>query len=184
MDHLIILIGIGVKAMGFVLERFELRRLRAADAPAFRHIRLQALYKHPEAFGASWADENEFDEPHFAKRLESGYVIGGFSDQQTIVGTIGIKSSQAEKTRHIASIWGMYVSPSARSRGLGRLLLMAAISELEHSVKSIRLCVEANNGAAINLYESVGFRRWALEAEALKVGDTYHDEILMRLDVT
>jgi ribosomal protein S18 acetylase RimI-like enzyme len=57
------------------------------------------------------------------------------------------------------------------------------LAEFGPSVRSVRLCVEANNDPAIKLYESAGFKRWALEEEALKVGDTFHDEILMRLDV-
>lgn len=164
--------------------RFSLRRLRANDAAAFKVIRLQALFEHPEAFGASWEEENDQPEPLIADRLEGGYVIAGVSEEGTIVGTIGILRSTGQKTQHIASIWGMYVSPVARGKGLGRALLDAAVAEAGSLVKSVRLCVEANNDPAIKLYESAGFKRWALEAEALKVGDIFHDEILMRLDIS
>lgn len=165
------------------MERFELRRLRRDDASVFRHIRLQALREHPEAFGASWEEEQDQPETRIAERLESGLVIGGISEGGKIVGTIGISRSNGQKTRHIASIWGMYVSPAARGKGLARQLLNAAVVDLGPPIRSVRLCVEANNDPAIKLYESVGFTRWALEAEALKVGDKFHDEILMRLDL-
>lgn len=165
------------------MEHFELRRLRSLDASAFRQIRLQALREHPEAFGASWEEEQDQLETRIAERLENGHVIGGISDGEMIVGTIGISRSQGQKTQHIGSIWGMYVSPVARGKGLARQLLNAAVAEFGPSVRSVRLCVEANNEPAIKLYESVGFTRWALEAEALKVGDKFHDEILMRLDM-
>ena len=165
------------------MERFALRRLRSDDALAFRQIRLQALREHPEAFGASWEEEQDQPESRFAERLENGHVIGGISEGEMIVGTIGISRSQSQKTQHIGSIWGMYVSPAARGKGLARQLLNAAVAEAGPSVRSLRLCVEANNDPAIKLYESAGFKRWALEAEALKVGDIFHDEILMRLDV-
>lgn len=169
--------------MGIVLERFALRRLRSDDASAFRQVRLRALREHPEAFGASWEEEQDQPESRFAERLENGHVIGGISEGEMIVGTIGISRSKGQKTQHIGSIWGMYVSPAARGKGLARQLLNAAVAEFGPSVRSLRLCVEANNDPAIKLYESAGFKRWALEAEALKVGDTFHDEILMRLDV-
>jgi hypothetical protein len=34
-----------------------IRRLSAADAPAFRELRLDGLARHPEAFAASWIEE-------------------------------------------------------------------------------------------------------------------------------
>ena len=169
--------------MGIVLERFELRRLRRDDASAYRQIRLRALREHPEAFGASWEEEQVQPESRFAERLENGHVIGGISEGEIIVGTIGISRSHGQKTQHIGSIWGMYVSPTARGKDLARLLLNAAVAEVGPSIRSLRLCVEANNIPAIQLYESAGFKRWALEAEALKVGDVFHDEILMRLEM-
>lgn len=77
----------------------------------------------------------------------------------------------------------MYVSPMARGKGLARQLLVAILADVEPSVRSVRLGVEAGNEPAIRLYESVGFRQWALETEALRIGDAFHDEILMRLDL-
>ncbi|MDD1498996.1 GNAT family N-acetyltransferase [Agrobacterium sp. CNPSo 3708] len=165
------------------MEQIVLCRLNANDAAVFKKIRLQALLEHAEAFGASWEDENGQPESVVAERLESGHVIAGICEDGTMVGTIGIRHSKGQKTLHIASIWGMYVSPFARGMGLGRRLLDAALAEAGPLVKSVRLCVEANNTAAIKLYEAAGFKRWALEVEALKVGDVFYDEILMRLDI-
>lgn len=45
-----------------------------------------------------------------------------------------------------------------------------------------RLSVASSNRAAIRLYESFGFNAWAIDTEALKVGDVYHHETLMRRD--
>lgn len=164
------------------MPNYELRRLRSSDAAAFRALRLEALEKHPEAFGSSWEDEQQRSESRFAEWLEHGHVIGGLASDQTLAGMVGLSRPQAQKTRHTASIWGMYVSPAARGSGLARALLDAAVAAADPSVKSLRLSVEAENHAAIRLYEAAGFTRWALEREALKVGDVFHDEILMRLD--
>lgn len=76
----------------------------------------------------------------------------------------------------------MYVCPEGRGTGLSRSLMIAAIDEARRTCRSIRLTVVSSNAAAIRLYESLGFKAWAVDTEALKVGDIYHDEILMRLD--
>jgi ribosomal protein S18 acetylase RimI-like enzyme len=62
--------------------------------------------------------------------------------------------------------------------------MKAGVEEAKTTCRSIRLCVVSSNDAAIRLYESFGFSVWAKEVEALKVGDVYHDEILMRLDTS
>lgn len=75
------------------------------------------------------------------------------------------------------------MQPSARGKGLARLLLETVLGEVGTSLRSLRLSVESNNLPAIRLYESVGFTTWALEKEALKIGDVFHDEMLMRLEL-
>ncbi|WP_195909450.1 GNAT family N-acetyltransferase [Rhizobium tubonense] len=162
---------------------YKLRRLDRNDTSSFRDIRLEGLANHPEAFGASWEDEQNEPEARFADRLENGHVIGGFSKDGTLAGIIGISRSQGMKTQHIGSIWGMYVRQTARGTGLSRLLLAAAIDEVGTTLRSLRLCVVSSNAQAIRLYRSMGFEQWAVEAEALKVGDTYYDEVHMRLEI-
>lgn len=161
---------------------FEIRQLVRDDAQSFRDIRLEALSSHPEAFGSSFEDERDRPELHFADWLESGHILGGWTADGTLGGVIGLSRSTAAKTRHIAVIWGMYVRPSARGSGLSRGLISAAIDAGGSGVRSFRLGVVATNEPAIRLYKSLGFQQWAVEVEALKVGDVYHDELLMRLD--
>lgn len=164
------------------MTQFKLRRLRGDDAPSFREIRLEALVSHPEAFGASWEEEQSQSLASIADRLERGYVVGGISDAGVLTGIIGLSKSTSIKTQHIGSIWGMYVRPTARGSGLSRLLL-AAIIEVGSTLRSLRLCVVSSNQAAIRLYKSMGFEEWAVEVDALKVGEKYYNELLMRLEI-
>ncbi|MEX2743474.1 N-acetyltransferase family protein [Rhizobium mongolense] len=162
---------------------YKIRRLDRNDASSFREIRLEALANHPEAFGASWEEEQSQSEAHFADRLENGLVIGGLSNDGMLAGTIGVSKSKGIKTQHIGSIWGMYVRQTVRGTGLSRLLLSAAVDEVGTILRSLRLSVVSSNVPAIRLYKSLGFEEWAVEVEALKVGDIYYDEILMRLEL-
>lgn len=171
------------------LQVLNLRRLRASDASAFKDIRLEGLRLHPDAFGASFAEEQSQARERFADRLENGHVMAAVADD-AIAGVVGLACSRAEKTRHIGFIWGLYVCPSWRRSGVAKCLLEAVISDAVQihpqpwmsDLRSLRICVEANNRAAIDLYETLGFSAWAVEKQALLVGDHFHDEIHMRLD--
>jgi ribosomal protein S18 acetylase RimI-like enzyme len=107
-----------------------------------------------------------------------------------IVGIVGLACSRAEKTRHIGQIWGLYVRPFWRRSGVAKRLLEAAISDAMHmhtqawmsDIRSLRICAEANNKAAVELYKALGFTAWAVEKQALWVDDRFHDEVHMRLD--
>ncbi len=164
------------------MDSLSLRRLSGDDAPAYRDLRLEALRLEPQAFGSSWEEEAPRSMAEFATRLVDTHVIGALT-VAGLVGMVGLQRSNRVKTVHIGSIWGMYVRPAARGRGIGRRLLTAAIAEAGPEVRSLRLAVEAENLPARRLYESVGFVAWAREAEALRIGDTFHDEILMRLEI-
>lgn len=161
---------------------FEIRRLGADDASLFREIRLEGLRYHPEAFGASFEEEADQTEMQWQARLQASTVLGGFR-AGGVEGVAAVARHRAAKVQHIAFIWGMYVRPQARGTGLSRLLITRAIDQVKGTCRSIRLSVVSSNMSAIRLYESVGFKAWAIDAEALNVGSIYHDEVLMRLDI-
>lgn len=159
------------------------RRLSGEDAVTFRDIRLEGLRNHPAAFGASYEDEVALPLTLIAQRLSGGVVFGGFRGNQALEGVIGVMKGQSAKVRHIATIWGMFVRPPARGTGLAAQLLMAAIAEASRDCRSIRLSVVSTNEAARRLYRRAGFTEWAVDTAALFADGSFHDEILMRLDV-
>ena len=164
------------------MQQFSIRRLQRDDASIFTDIRLEGLALHPEAFGASYEEELNHTLTQVGDRIEGNVVIGGFANDGMLIGVAGVARSKGAKMRHIASIWGVYVRQQARGTGLSHSLMAAALEEARVNCRSIRLSVASSNVAGIRLYESFGFRTWAIDTEALKVGDTYYDEILMRLD--
>lgn len=160
-----------------------IRRIAGEDVVQFQDLRLEGLKSHPEAFGASYEDEAGLPLTVVSQRLSAGVVIGGFRDDGALEGMIGVMKGQREKVRHIATIWGMFVRPRARSTGLSSQLLKTAIAEASSDCRSIRLSVVSTNLAARRLYQRAGFSEWALDSASLFVNGTFHDEVLMRLDV-
>ncbi|WP_315703292.1 MULTISPECIES: GNAT family N-acetyltransferase [unclassified Bradyrhizobium] len=158
-----------------------IRRLRPDDANSFRAIRLEALTVNPEALGSTLALEDKLDVPWFASRLENSHVMGAFRDDE-LVGTAGFAVQQGQKHAHKGRLWGMYVRPSSRNIGVGRLLVSAVLDVAREKVELIQLTVVRDNRPARRLYESVGFVEFGMEPKASKLGEKYYDEAHMALD--
>lgn len=157
-----------------------IRRLLAADAEGYRSIRLAALADAPEAFGSDVATESASPVDAFANTLRSGYVAGAFAGER-LVAIAGFRALEREKTRHRGDIWGVYVAPDARGTGVGRRLMEHVLDYARTQVLQVHLAVTASNGAAVALYEHLGFIRYGTEPRALKVNGRYLDEHLMVL---
>src|ERR1700680_4258138 len=89
----------------------------------------------------------------YASRLRSGgaenFVFGAFDGSQ-LVGMTGFYRDALLKRRHIGHIWGVFVSPSARGKVLGRALLVEVIESAKAipGVRCIRLMVAVTQEAA------------------------------------
>jgi len=155
-----------------------IRRLSAAMRRDYRDIRLEALQRMPEAFGSTHEAEAERPIEAFEQRLASSVVCGAYRGEE-IVGMAGLARCSGPKERHKAFLWGMYVRADARGQGVGKALVEAIIVEAPNEVEQINLTVVQENMAARALYEQCGFAPYGVEPRALKVGDRYHDEMLM-----
>jgi len=162
------------------MTNFTIDRLTSADAAAFRDIRLEGLQRNPEAFGASLEDESGQPIEHFAGSLQNGMVFGAWSaTDRRLLAVMGLRIPTATKLRHKATLWGVYARPEARGLGVASALLDHVLTHAEPLVEGILLTVGAENHAAIRLYSRAGFTQYGLERRALKIGDIYHDEMLM-----
>lgn len=162
---------------------FSLRRLTAADAAAFREIRLEGLQRHADSFGADFDDERSQPLEWFAARVADHAVFGAYLNDGTLAGVAGLVVPSGAKMKHKGVLWGMYVRPAARGTGLASALLGHVIDHARAVVEDIRLEVSPHNSAAIALYEAAGFVVYARESRALKIGEDYHDSLFMTLSL-
>ena len=156
----------------------EIRRLTAADAPAFRAIRLEALAAHPADFGSDHADEAARPLAHFVAQLLDNHVLGLFRDG-ALAGIAAIEFHAKAKERHRAFLWGVYVRPAARGTGAAEALLRAAMEAAFARAVQIELGVRAGNAAAEGLYRRLGFTRYGVQPRINCVDGVFHDEALM-----
>jgi ribosomal protein S18 acetylase RimI-like enzyme len=155
-----------------------IRSLSAADAAAYREIRLEGLRLHPEAFASTFARESEQPLSWFEDRMVRGNLFGAFVGDE-LAGVAGWWRQDGPKVNHKATLWGMYVRPAARSLGLGRLLVEAVVNHASAQVEQLQLNVVSANEAALGLYLSLGFSEFGREMKALKHDGRYFDEVLM-----
>jgi ribosomal protein S18 acetylase RimI-like enzyme len=127
------------------------------------------------AFGASPKDcafrELAAVEAHLANPDRAVFAIVDPDQRVRLVAMAGIIRETRTKQRHRSSIWGVYVSPSHRGRGLGRAVVEACMHHARTwaGVDSVALSVSSEGTAARALYESLGFIAWGTEPDSLRV---------------
>lgn len=163
----------------------SIRILTVADAPAFLALRQQSLRDHPEAYHSA-AEEWDVPVSHAEARIAENLVFGGFSDGMLVgIVTLALSARTGRKLRHKVEIWNVYVDPAQRGTGLARRLMQAAIAEARRrGLAAIVLSVSADNLPAFRLYESLGFRVFGVEPDAMRLPDgRSFDDTLMQLDL-
>ncbi len=159
----------------------EVRLFTEADAQNLWDLRMLALQTDPWSFVDSPEELREIPVEDFAGRLRNhtpeNFIVGAFESQGP-VGMVGFYQEAPVKRRHKGWIWGVFVAPAARGRGIARALMNAAIERAKaiSGMRMILLTVSVNQPAPRNLYESLGFRSIGIEPQGLKIGTEHADE--------
>jgi ribosomal protein S18 acetylase RimI-like enzyme len=165
----------------------NIRKLTESDAESLWKLRLYALEMDPISFGESPEELQRTTVEEYASRLRSGntenFVFGAF-EGEALVAMTGFYREAAVKRHHKGWIWGVFVSPLARGKGVGRSLLVRVIetAKVLPGIRCILLTVTTTQDAATKLYQDLGFRSFGTEPHALIVGERSMDENHMILE--
>lgn len=156
----------------------QIRVLTDTDAAAYHAVRLRSLREHPEAFGASYEEEQGMPLTHVATLLTNPdvRVFGALKDAE-LVGIVAVVQNRRIKTRHRAMIAGMYVTPETRGRGVGRALVAAALDFARscEALEDVTLAVTVGNEAARYLYAQAGFTTYSVDPRYIRIDGSYYD---------
>ena len=155
-----------------------LRSLEPADQADYSALWNHGVVEQGDCFCSAPVDDSTPGIPTcFAP---DSFTLGAFLGGR-LIGITSLERERALKLRHKALISRMFVRPETEGSGVGKLLLREAIVRAEAlgDLRQIVLTVLATNERAQRLYASLGFRGFAREPAAVRIGDTFVDEIQM-----
>jgi ribosomal protein S18 acetylase RimI-like enzyme len=130
------------------------------NAMIFKEVRLRALQDTPSAFGSTYAKESQLTDEEWVQRATqwSGPTSTSYLAMEMAMpcGLVAGFLDREEATRtHLISMW---VSPTHRRLGVGRLLVESVLSwARDKQAMTLWLMVTCNNSVAIRFYEQLGF---------------------------
>lgn len=168
-----------------------IRRLTAADANAFRELRMQMCSDHPEAFGHTPEEVAELKDEKYLEWLTPSdvypekFILAAF-DNDRLLGTVGFRRHESFKERHRGWIWTVYVRPEGRGQGISKKLMQQVIDESRKidGLELLTLTVAVPQTAARTLYTALGFYTIGLNIHGYKLPDgryVDHEEMLLWL---
>jgi len=105
---------------------FDIHPVTRAEAAAWRELRLEALKNHPTVFMSSYEEAVKRDLAFFAERIPQpggADVLFGVYVADELCGCAGFGREPGEKEKHKGFMWGVYLRPNLRGRGVGEALV-------------------------------------------------------------
>jgi ribosomal protein S18 acetylase RimI-like enzyme len=162
----------------------EIRRLVVSDAAPYRALMLDGYASHPDAFTASVAERGPLPLAWWESRIDTECVLGAWHGDR-LVGVAGFVGEARPKTRHKATLYGMYVDAGFARRGIGERLVVAILDQAttQQPLRIIQLTVTDGNRSAQALYERCGFVAFGVEPYAITTDGGYAAKVHMWLDL-
>ena len=153
----------------------EIRPLTREDAAAWRALRIEMLRDSPASFHADLEQARaRSDEdwvraiPENGRDVTFGLFVGG-----ALVGSAGFYVQSPPKLAHKGMMWGVYVAPAHRRRGLAGALVRRVIA---HARSCVAVLQTGASAAGASVYRREGFVPYGFERDSVRVDGVSYDE--------
>lgn len=149
----------------------------------FSRIRLQALSTDPQVFGSNHEKESQLTEAEWRSRLRAeDNAIFLIYENENAVGITCVSIDREDPTRKTALLWGSWLAPSCRGRGLSEMMYRARIdwAKRQPTVEKIIVSHRASNLASKRANQKHGFVLTGKDEKTWNDGVT-EDEIFYEL---
>lgn len=143
------------------MSEITVRPLGEEDWQDYRAVRLEALRESPEAFVATAAEEEAFDEARWRERMRrSARLVAERGGAPVGVVSVGRASSEDEDEDGTAGeLFGLWVKPELRGTGIAtRLVNDGAAVARKRGQSHLYYWVGTDNGRAVAFASGMGFR--------------------------
>ena len=162
------------------MSEITVRPLGEEDWKQYRDIRLTALRESPEAFAATLDEEEAFDEDFWRLRMKRSDRLVAERDT-TPLGIVSVGAS-SDDNPHTTELFGLWVTPEARGRGVAPALVRAgATLARAQGQRQLAYWVGSDNGRAVAFASGFGFRPTAERRQMRVRSEDDEDEVAMVL---
>lgn len=167
-----------------------IRELNPNDAEEFRKLRREAVRLSEDGFASAmdeWESkslteirellEDEFTSPN-------DFILGAFRGRE-LVGMIGFFRPNKPTLERRGHVWGTFLLPDFRNAGTAGKLLDELIRRAKqmHQLEDVQIVTLNYSKSIVILYRSRGFRVFATEKAAVRIGRSSFDELYMTLSL-
>ncbi len=139
---------------------FTIRRLTEDDWLEFSRIRLTALKTDPQVFGSNYERESKNTEADWRARLGAKDIaVFLIYENDTPIGTTGVMIDRDDRTQKTALLWGSWLAPDFRGKGLSELMYQTRIewAKRQPTVERIIVSHRASNLSSKYANQKHGF---------------------------
>ncbi len=140
----------------------HLRPAHTSDLDVVYTLRLRALTEDPQSFDQTVEAAQERGTDEVAESVAACaagrdlVLLAELNDEP--VGLLFITHSRRPRSQHRARLWGMWVAPEARERGVGTAMVRWAVDWCRpRRIELVDLWVVTAHTSAVRMYQRAGF---------------------------
>lgn len=139
----------------------KIKQLNENDWREFREIRLRALLSDPKVFGSHYEREKNYSKQDWKEWVgANNQAIFFICDDEITIGMTGIYIPQDTVTKTTAVLWGSWLEPDYRRKGISELMYKARIdwARSQPELKRIEVSHRESNVASKFANQKHGFQ--------------------------